>query len=367
MADIYSDTGSSRTITAFFDSRDDAQHALDRLAALGLPEGSAKLVRGNDATAETGDNENRGFWESLSDFFFPDDDRATYAEGLRRGGFLVTARDIPSDKYDEALDILDDEGSVDVDARSAEWRSEGWTGSSHGGSGAIASDLSVAGTSVGASAYSGAKLSDRTSGDTDLGGVAGLGASATGGTYAGDSDLTAGRDDTYLRDEAVTSSSAPIASGAAALDSSYDELSTRATARGTGAEEVIPVVEERLRVGKRDTDLGRVRVRAYTVSEPVSEAVNLHSERVFVERRPVDRALSGDEATFTDRTIEANEHREEAVVSKEARVKEEIALRKESDERTETVSDSVRRTEVEIEDERVEVRREGTTGDIERR
>ena len=144
------------------------------------------------------------------------------------------------------------------------------------------------------------------------------------------------------------------------MDSTYDSLSSRSTARGD--EEVIPVVEERLKIGKRDTDLGRVRVRSYTVEEPVSESVNLREERVFVERRPVDRELSGNEALFTDRTIEANEHREEAVVSKDARVTEEIALRKEAEERTETVSDSVRRTEVEIEDERTEGLREGTTG-----
>ena len=46
------------------------------------------------------------------------------------------------------------------------------------------------------------------------------------------------------------------------------------------------------------------------------------------------------------------EQAEEAVVSKEARVTEEITLRKEAEERTETVSDTVRHTEVEVEDER---------------
>ena len=99
-------------------------------------------------------------------------------------------------------------------------------------------------------------------------------------------------------------------------------------------------------------NLGRVRVRSYVVEEPVSEQVNLREDRVEIERRPVDRALSGNEQAFTDRTIEAEEHVEEAVISKEARVKEEIALRRQSEERTETVSDTVRHTEVEVEDER---------------
>ena len=108
-------------------------------------------------------------------------------------------------------------------------------------------------------------------------------------------------------------------------------------------------MEEQLRVGKRQVDMGRVRIRSYVVETPVQESVKLRSERVFVERRPVDRALSGTEAAFTDRVIEAEEHAEEAVVSKEARVREEIALRREAEERTETVSDTVRRTAVEIE------------------
>ena len=112
------------------------------------------------------------------------------------------------------------------------------------------------------------------------------------------------------------------------------------------------MVEERLRVGKRDVNLGRVRVRSYVVEEPVSEDVRLREDRVEVERRPVDRALEGDEAAFVDRTIEAEERAEEAVVSKDARVTEEISLRRESQERTETVSDTVRRTEVEVEDDR---------------
>jgi uncharacterized protein (TIGR02271 family) len=126
--------------------------------------------------------------------------------------------------------------------------------------------------------------------------------------------------------------------------------------------ETIPIVEERLNVGKRVTDHGRVRVRSYAVERPVEEQVNLRQESVQVERRPVDRApTEGDEALFAERTIEAVEHSEEAVVSKEARVVEEVGLRKEGGERTETVSDTVRRTEVEVEDERGNVSRTGTT------
>jgi len=74
---------------------------------------------------------------------------------------------------------------------------------------------------------------------------------------------------------------------------------------------------------------------------------------VTIERRPVDRAIApGDVDLFRDQTLEAHERREEAVVSKEARVVEEIGLREETEARTETVRDTVRKTEVEVQDER---------------
>jgi stress response protein YsnF len=93
-------------------------------------------------------------------------------------------------------------------------------------------------------------------------------------------------------------------------------------------------------------------VRSYVVETPVSEQVNLRQENVHIERRPDDRALTGSEEFFQDRTIHLEERSEEAVVSKEARVREEIMLSKEVEQSTETVSDTVRRTEVEVDDER---------------
>jgi stress response protein YsnF len=95
-----------------------------------------------------------------------------------------------------------------------------------------------------------------------------------------------------------------------------------------------------------------VRIRSYVVETPVEERVTLREERVAVERRPVDRAVGDAEQAFQERTIEAEERGEEAVVSKETRVKEEVVVRKEADQRTETVSDTVRSTEVDVEDDR---------------
>jgi stress response protein YsnF len=93
-------------------------------------------------------------------------------------------------------------------------------------------------------------------------------------------------------------------------------------------------------------------VRSYVVETPVNEQVNLREERVHVERRPVDRPVGAADNLFRERTIEAEERSEEAVVAKDARVKEELVVKKDVGQRTETVSDTVRHTEVEIDDER---------------
>jgi uncharacterized protein (TIGR02271 family) len=137
---------------------------------------------------------------------------------------------------------------------------------------------------------------------------------------------------------------------------------TGAARTGTGTQEqVIPVYEEALKVGKRVVEQGHVRVRVYTVEHPVQEGVTLREERVAVERRPVDRPVGAPHGdTFQDRTIDVTTHREEPVLEKEARVKEEIVVRKDADQRTETVRDTARRTEVEVEDDRATSTRPGS-------
>jgi uncharacterized protein (TIGR02271 family) len=128
---------------------------------------------------------------------------------------------------------------------------------------------------------------------------------------------------------------------------------TAASDQGREGEEVIPIVEEQLRVGKRLVNRGRVRVRTYVVETPVEETVTLRDESVSVERRPVTRELADVPAdAFREREIEVTETDEEAVVSKQARVVEEVVVRKDVATDNRVVRDTVRRTEVEIEDER---------------
>ncbi len=112
----------------------------------------------------------------------------------------------------------------------------------------------------------------------------------------------------------------------------------------------IPVIQEELKVGKREVQRGGVRVFQHVTEQPVDESVQLREEHVHVERRPVDQpATQADMAAFKEGTIELRETAEEAVVNKSARVVEEVVVGKEVSERAEKISDTVRRTEVEVE------------------
>ena len=187
----------SKQITAFFDSREEAENAVRRIEGEGLSSSKIDIVAGRDTTATTtttAREEDRGFFEALGDFFMPDEDKHTYAEGLNRGGYLVSVQTTAANR-DRIIDILDDEGTIDMDQRETEWRNEGWDG------GAVA--LSGRGT------------------------VATAPAAAYGGADVGADEGT------------------------------------------------IEVMKENLRVGKRETDHGRVRIRSYAVETPVEEQVTL--------------------------------------------------------------------------------------------
>ncbi|QEE41028.1 MULTISPECIES: YsnF/AvaK domain-containing protein [unclassified Methylobacterium] len=283
----------TQTITAMYDTYPEATAAKAKLVALGIPEVGVRILSGSEAgTAGTTTHE-EGMWGSLKEFFMPEEDRHVHAEGLHRGGTMLTAT--VEDGYAErTYDILEEHGSINMDEREASWRKDGWSGQA---TGAPAMAASIPGST----------------------GTTGLHAAG-----------------------------------------STESVATHGTAQGT---EYIPVVEERLNVGKRMVDSGRVRVRSYAAEKAVSENVTLRDETVHVDRRVVDRAVTpGDMALFEDKVIEATEMREQAVVSKEARVVGEVGIRKEAADRVETVTDKVRHTEVEVTDERGNVERTGTAG-----
>lgn len=119
--------------------------------------------------------------------------------------------------------------------------------------------------------------------------------------------------------------------------------------RNIEGERHIPVIEEDIEVGKREVRRGGVRVFSEVHERPVEETVSLREEHVHVDRRPVDRAANvSDFEAFKEGTIELTETAEEAVVNKTARVREEVVVSKDVDQRTETIRDTLRSTDVRV-------------------
>ncbi|MCI0755843.1 YsnF/AvaK domain-containing protein [Teichococcus vastitatis] len=250
------------TITALFVDAASAKAAVDHLIeSAGVSrERIGIYARGAAASGGGGG----GFLASLRDLFVPDEDRRTYAEGIRRGGTVVSVI-VDQDRHDRVMDILEAQGAVDLDAQEAEWRRSGWS-SNEGG-------------------------------------------------------------------ETGVNTSRPVSSR-----------------NKTEMQDAIPLVEEHVSIGKRNIERGRLRLRSYVVKTPVQEQVALREEHVEVQRRQVDRPVDMVDAAFRERTVEATETAQEAVVVKEARVTAEVVVEKAITERSATVQDSVRHTEIEVED-----------------
>jgi uncharacterized protein (TIGR02271 family) len=221
-----------------------------------------------------------GILGGLIDLGIPEEQAHYYAEGIRRGGVLVTARTNDADT-ERAHSIMDSYNPVNIEERAAAWRQEGWKG-----------------YDIKAKPYTAAQITQERA------------------RYA-----------------------APV------------QAATNTTKKNVaaGEEARFPVVEETLAVGKRQVKGGEVRVRKYVTETPVEENVNLRQERVSVERRPVDRPASPDMVNdLHDETLEVTETHEEAVVEKKARVVEEVVVRKDVENQTQKVRDSVKRTDVQV-------------------
>jgi len=264
-----------------------------------MPGTTSALGRDSDTDATLGERAagiggaGEGIISRLRRAGVPEDDANVYAEGVRRGGSLVIAR-LADENVDRGLEIMSNYRPVDVEERGSSWRSTGWSRYDEN-AGPYTETSTTAGTGTG------------------------LGAAASA-----------------MRDVNTTTSTTTSEVGA--------------TGRvGTGEETVIPIVEEQIAVGKREVSRGGVRVRSYVVETPVEESVQLRDETVRVERRTVDRPVDATADAFRERTVEVTETDEEAVVSKTARVTGEVVISKDVEERTERISDTVRRTEVDVE------------------
>ena len=113
--------------------------------------------------------------------------------------------------------------------------------------------------------------------------------------------------------------------------------------------------EEELRVGTTERESGRVRLQKYVVEEEVTKTVPVRREEVRVEREPITDANRGDAVDGPAISEEEHEvvlHEEEAVVEKRAVPKERIRLEKDVATDEETVSETVRKEQVDVDGDR---------------
>lgn len=279
----------AQTVVGVFDNSSDAQRAVDSLVSNGFMRdnidlsaasatdmtGTASNTTGTTTTGHSTNHDGDDFGDSVGRFFgnlFGSDDTRTtqsYSDVARQSS-VVTVHTTTAEESEQAADILDEYGAVNIDERAAQYA----TGTNE------------------------------------------TGAMATGATAANmlNTDVTTDR-----------------------MTTNDDTVS-------------VPIIEENISVGKQMVETGGVRLRSRIVERPVEESVRLREERVLVQRNPVNRAATdADFGTFKEGDVEMIEHAERAVIAKEARVVEEVTLGKEATERDETISDTVRRTEVDVE------------------
>lgn len=201
------------------------------------------------------------------------------------------------------------------------------------------------------------------------GGVASAGAVGVVDKHDHDYDRTAGTDGTHTSVTGLptdsgstahnpgvigtTAGSTEVLGTAPASYNSNLAQNTGTTNSGTTAmdgETVIPIVEEELVVGKRETQSGGAHIRTGVIETPVEQSVSLHEEHVTVDRQRVNQPVSDMATAFQEKSFEVTETAEVPVVAKSARVVEEVVVGKTATDRVETVHDTVRRTEVEVDE-----------------
>lgn len=133
----------------------------------------------------------------------------------------------------------------------------------------------------------------------------------------------------------------------------FNERRTSYAGYGDGdlSDDVIKVIEENIAVGKREIQTGSATVCSRIVSKPVEETLRLREEHIIIDRVPVDRPATEADIAAATGTITLKETAEEAIVSKNARVVEEIRVGKETNARTETINETIRETEVDVVEE----------------
>jgi uncharacterized protein (TIGR02271 family) len=317
----------SQTVVGIFEHANQAQEAKAYLIANGFNSENIDInsIAGSNYGGAAGREEEDGIGDKISHFFsnlFDDEsDAKSHTEAARRGT-TVTVYTTTEDQTMQAVQVLDNFGAVDVNDFAQSGRNAGSSTGTFGSTGTLGAAGTFGTTGTPASIDTG----------------------SMGYNSGADAPLNTDLVNTDMLDSDILASNT---SGTETMNPALNDDLDTGVGSNTGA---IPIIEEDLQVGKQEIQTGGVRMRSRIVERPVQESIRLKTEHVNVERTPVDRpATEGDFAAFQEGTVEVTEHAEIPVVAKDARVVEEISLNKEVTESEQTISDTVRRTEVDTE------------------
>jgi stress response protein YsnF len=296
-------------VMGLFDNPRDAQAAAQELRDTGF---SGNDIRDSHAAGGAGmGTAAGGLVDALIGTGVPEGDANIYAEGVHRGGSLLSVQVDDEQRANQAAEVMDRHHVVDINQRGQEYHQTGWThfdpnAEPHDDSRHDGRDVATA-------------------------------------RIATETVRTTGQETTGMRTGNIQQ----------------------------GGDIKVPVIEERLNIGTREVDQGGVRVYKRVEEVPVEKQVTLRDETVQVERvrvdQPIDPAtLSGDglDEAFRPMSVELRERDEVPVVEKQARIAEEVVINKDVQERTETVRDTVRRTDVHVEEIAENARAVGSGGAV---
>lgn len=328
------------TLIAVFDNRSDAQKAMDELLQSGFGRDAVRLTEGTGmgAGAESGAagaTRDEGVTDKVKHFFadmFGTDHSVhsdTYTTAVSQGHHVLTVVADDEPEVERAADVVERYGPVDIDEKAAQWA----------GGGAVARSEAMRMSGAGGMQQAqGASLQSH--GDRNLFQQQSLNEAAPMGTTYQEP-----MEDRFI----LNTPPAGNRQGGSSQDSQQRDTSAGGATPGSTST-TIPVVQEQLKVGKREVQRGGVRVFSRIVETPVDQSIGLRQEHVSVERHAVDQPVGmNDPTAFKEQTIELRETAEEAVVEKSARVVEEVVVGKQVSAHEEKIHDTLRHTEVEIE------------------
>ncbi|MFN8491504.1 MAG: YsnF/AvaK domain-containing protein [Caldilineaceae bacterium] len=284
-----------KSIVALYNDTATANQVVNEINQYGIDQSDTSVVA-SDQGSDMGDLHSMLINEGV-----PEQEAELYAEGVRQGGTLVSVH-ASDEQTDDIVDIMSRHNPIDVHDQSATWPQS-----------ASSMDRSTADAS--------AKMR---------------------------ADQERSQASTQQRAKQQTSQNRGAAQSMQGNAGANRKSNQMTEDQG---ETRIPVVEEEVQIGKRQVERGGVRVHTHIEEQPVEQQVRLRDEDVHVERRPVNRpADQGDFNTFEERDFVVTETDEEPVVQKQARVVEEVVVKKDARERTETVRDTARKTRVDVDE-----------------